>query len=247
MRDGAGGGEATLGAAGTAAEAVEIMAFGAHPDDVEIGAGGSLLKAVRSGYRIGIVDLSQGEAAANGTASERQKEAQAAAAGLGAKFRVNLGLPDGKIGVEKDISPLVRLLRQYRPRIVLAPWPEDTHPDHRAAAELLRQALFWAKSPGYLPEIPPHAVARSFGYFINGGREPRLVVDVSEHHREKLAVVKLHRSQFCLEAGRVNTRLNGEFLAEVASRERYYGSLVGVEYAEGFWVEGPVPLSQLLS
>ena len=225
---------------------VEIVAFGAHPDDVEIGAGGSLLKAVESGFRVGLVDLSQGEAATNGTVAERQQEAQAAAADLEAAFRVNLGLPDGRIGESRDPAPLVRLLRLHRPRVVLAPWPGDPHPDHRAAADLLRQALFWAKAPGFLPDIPPHAVERSFGYFINGGREPTMTVDISEHFAAKMALIKRHRSQFCREATRVDTRLNGGFLTEVSARERYYGSLVGVEYAEGFCLEGPVPLSQLL-
>ena len=121
---------------------VDLLAFGPHPDDIEIGIGGVVAKAARSGRRVGLCDLTRGELGSNGTVDERLVEAAAAADLLGAEWRQNLEWPDGEIGGPDQIRSAVECLRRSRPATVLVPHWEDRHPDHVAASHLLTQAVF---------------------------------------------------------------------------------------------------------
>src|SRR5688572_28276887 len=113
------------------AEQVDVIFFGAHPDDVELSAGGTIVKLVRDGLRVGMVDLTRGEMGTRGTPQTRKREAANAAKALGAAFREQLDFQDGNLqsGREQELQ-LIEVLRRWRPRLVVAPWPDDRHPDH---------------------------------------------------------------------------------------------------------------------
>lgn len=225
---------------------VDIMAFGAHPDDVECGAGGLILKEIQMGYRVGLVDLTRGELATNGTPEERAREADQAAAVMGLSWRENLGLPDGCIDVnEKSLALVIRLLRKVRPKLVLAPFYEDRHPDHEHASQLVTQACFFAGLRKMHPDLAPHRPSAVIYYFLSKAAEPTFLVDVTSVYQQKKQAVLSHQSQF----GSVHvhtTYLNsgpGKFTDLVESRDRYFGSLAGVMFAEGFAVAAPLLVS----
>ena len=124
---------------------VDLLFFGAHPDDVELAAGGMVARAVRDGLRVGMIDLTRGEMGTRGTAATRQREARAAAKILGAKFREQLDFGDGNLrtGREEELE-LIELLRRTRPKLVFAPYPDDRHPDHTRTGSLVTEASFYA-------------------------------------------------------------------------------------------------------
>lgn len=223
---------------------LDILAVGAHPDDVEIGAAGSLLKAAKAGMRVGIVDLTQAELSSNGTVQRRREEADAAARLLGLSLRSNLGLPDRGLEAAREVAHrlLVDLIRQTRPKVVLAPYWQDRHPDHETASRLVREAAFSAgvhkfqgdhKLPAYRPE-------RLYYYFINTMAQPSFVVDISDIYQEKMEILRCYQSQFMREEGSVTTPLNNGYLENVEARERLFGQQVGVARAEGF--VNPLPM-----
>ena len=125
---------------------VDLLAFGPHPDDLEIGLGGTLAKHAAKGYSVGLCDLTRGEMSSNGTPEERMQEAEEARQVLGAAWRENLGFPDRGIGTSPNhVHKVVELIRRFRPRVVALPFWEDRHPDHVASARMLREAVFNAK------------------------------------------------------------------------------------------------------
>ena len=174
---------------------VDILAFGPHPDDIEIGAGATIAKAVRQGQAVGLCDLTRGELGSNGTVEERLAEAGAAAETLGATWRENLGWPDGAIGGDDQLRAAVELLRRSRPATVLIPYWDDRHPDHVAASRLLASAVFKARlrrfgAPGeaWSPDWVCH-------YYINNAGTPSFVVDVSADYDSKRRALDCHRSR----------------------------------------------------
>ena len=165
----------------TTPEPVDLLAVGPHPDDIEIGMGATVAKHASLGFRVGLCDLTRGELGSNGTPEERVAEAEAAAALLGAVWRVNLGLPDGAL---TDIAPHVRaivdLVRRARPAAIAVPFADDRHPDHRRAADLLASAVFKAGLRRYAAPGDPWRAQWVCAYFINDSAPPSFVVDVSD-------------------------------------------------------------------
>ncbi|MBO8162971.1 MAG: bacillithiol biosynthesis deacetylase BshB1 [Brevibacillus sp.] len=229
---------------------LDILAFGAHPDDVEIGAAGTLILASRQGRRVGIADLTCAELSSNGTVERRQEEAAAASRLLGLKARFNLGLPDrGLQFVHKQAHDMiVELIRKTRPQIVLAPYWQDRHPDHESVSRLVKEAVFTAGIGRYRTEalLPAHRPARLYYYFINSTAAPTFVVDISDVYIEKMEVLRCYKSQFEREEGSVSTPLNNGYLENVAAREQLFGQQVGVAHAEGFVSAVPLSLPSLL-
>ncbi len=224
----------------------DVMAVGAHPDDVELGCGGVLARLAAAGRRVGIVDLSAGEMASRGAVAQRREEAARAAGALGAVWRTCLQLPDGGLAAHDPTqqAAVVAVLRRATPRAVLAHHGDDPHPDHRQAAELVRRACFLAGVGRLFAELgPPWRPALVLAF--PGPRQlvsPHLVVDVTAFHATKRAAVAAHASQF--EAGREGaagvppTHLSsGYFLAAVEGRDRAAGNLIGCEFGEGFLAE----------
>ena len=165
---------------------VDILAFGPHPDDIEIGIGGTLAKHAALGHHVGLCDLTAGELGSNGTIDERLAEAERARVALGAAWRVNIRLPDVGIGHDRDhIRRVAGIIRQARPRVLAAPYWSDRHPDHVRASDLLTEAAFSAGLRRFTAEGEPWRPESVCYYFINDSASPSFVVDVSDHYETK--------------------------------------------------------------
>lgn len=222
---------------------VHLLAFGAHPDDVELGCGGVLAAFVAGGGKAAIVDLTAGESATLGAPAQRWQEALQAASCLGAQ-RYTLRLPDTKLDANsyQQRSQVVRILRELKPSFLFLPHPGDPHPDHREASFLVQAAAFLAGVGGYGKKL---GIAQRPGLLLAypGPRqalEPHLVVDVSHHYEEKRKALACYASQFT-SGGEVRTQLaSGFFLAAMEGRDRAFGNLVGCQFGEGLFFLGPV-------
>ena len=224
-------------------ESVEVLAFGAHPDDVEIGLGGCLAKHAAGGVKVGVCDLTRGELGSNGTPEVRAEEAAAAGAALGLAWRENLELPDGGLdGSPDQVRRVVEVVRRRRPRVVALPYWQDRHPDHVAASRLVARAVFDSGLRRIETGRPAWRVEWACHYFINDSAPPSFVVDVSAHYERKRAALACHRSQFLpADPEAVATRLTSpQFMQLVESRDAQFGALAGVAFAEGIVVREPV-------
>jgi bacillithiol biosynthesis deacetylase BshB1 len=218
---------------------VDLLAIFAHRDDAELNCGGTLAKATRSGHRVGILDLTQGEMGTRGSAEIRAAEAERASRVLGVSIRENLGLPDAGITNDQDTrTALVRAIRRLRPRVVIAPALEGRHPDHRITAQLVRDACFLggiAKFASGEERHRPLKVLHCLTYRQDFIR-PTFVVDISEVFDTKLQAIRCYASQFegATQAGEVYP--TGEPLEDVIRHTgAYYGSLIRRPYGEPFF------------
>jgi bacillithiol biosynthesis deacetylase BshB1 len=229
---------------------VDLLAFGPHPDDLEIGIGATLAKHAALGHRVGLCDLTRGEMGSNGTPEERLAEAEAAREVLGAVWRENLGLPDRAVGSSPDHARLAaELVRAARPRAVALPYWEDRHPDHVAASRMLVDAVFNARLRRFPMAGDAWRVERVYFYFINDAAPASFVVDVSSHYDAKRRALACFQSQFEAAGARsVTTRLTeATFMRLIESRDMQFGALANVRYAEGFVAREPVVLEHLLA
>ncbi|GIQ67585.1 bacillithiol biosynthesis deacetylase BshB1 [Xylanibacillus composti] len=230
-------------------QALDVLIFGAHPDDAEIGMGGTIRKLVEQGKRVGIVDLTRAEMSSNGTVEIRLQEAVEASAILGLAVRDNLELPDrGLTGAADQIAKLVRTIRFYKPQTVLAPYWEDRHPDHVQCSKLVQEAVFNAKLRRYMPEQAAWTANSLYFYFINDIAKPDFIVDVSAVYPAKLNALKAYRSQFTApseDADYVETPLNRGYVERVEARDKALGQSHSIGYAEGFVTRIPLVLDTL--
>ena len=221
---------------------VDLLAFGPHPDDIEIGMAGTLAKHASLGVRIGLCDLTRGEMGSNGTPEERVAEGEAAGRVLGVAWRVNLGLPDGGLSPAPDqITAIAELIRRARPSVIAVPYVADRHPDHGAAHHLLVRAVFNAGLRRFAAAGDPWQPSAVCSYFINDLAMPAFVVDVSAFYERKREALACYRSQFRADVpGAVPTRLTSPLFAQlVESRDAHFGAGTGVRWAEGFAVQQP--------
>ena len=228
---------------------IDLLVFGPHPDDLEIGLGGTIARHVAEGHVVGLCDLTEGEMSSNGTVAERRAEAAAAARVLGAAWRENLRWPDGDIAATPGaIRSAVDMIRRHRPRAIAIPYWDDRHPDHVAASQVLRLAAFKSRLRGYATDADPWSPDWICYYFINDSVTPSFVVDVSAHYENKREALACHRTQFQPEgASAVATRLSAPtFRQLIESRDAQFGALAGVAWAEGVVVREPVRRSGLL-
>ncbi|MCC3376495.1 bacillithiol biosynthesis deacetylase BshB1 [Cohnella sp. REN36] len=227
---------------------LDLLVFAAHPDDAEIGMGGTIVKAVRSGQRVGMIDLTYAEMSSNGDVETRQREAAEASETLGLAVRENLGLPDrGLAAVPEQLDKLVEAIRRHRPRVVFAPFGVDRHPDHVLCSRMAEEAVFNAKLRRYLPSLPAWSAEQLVFYFINDVHAPQLVVDISDVQERKMQALRAYRSQFepaGSQADWVATPLTQGYLENVAARDRLFGAPHKVAFAEGFIPKGPVKLER---
>lgn len=225
---------------------LDILIFGAHADDAEIGMGGSIAKHVKAGLRVGVCDLTEAEMSSNGTVELRRQEAAAASAVLGLSARTNLGLPDrGLSGGPDQVEAVVREIRRWRPRLVFAPYWIDRHPDHVACSQLVQEAVFNAKLRNYLPDMEAVGIQQLIFYYINDMDSPTAVVDVSLEHAVKMKALEAYASQFNLKATEdsVETPLTNGYLKRVEARDYLLGQSKGWTYAEGFAFRSPLGVS----
>lgn len=220
---------------------LDALAIFSHPDDAELSVAGTLLKLKSLGYRTGVIDMTRGEMGTRGTPELRAQEALSAAQVMKLDLRLNLEQPDGHVWLtEESRKATVRMIRSYRPRVLLTTHWDDPHPDHAHTCRIVREAARLAtmarydsdagqeaaKMPGIMHSIYSRLVAPSF------------IVDVSDFVDEKMRAIKAHASQFySTESKEPVTRISEEgFLEQIELRMRYYGSLIGVNAGEAFYV-----------
>lgn len=228
---------------------VDLLVFGPHPDDIEIGLGGTVARHVHLGVAVGLCDLTAGELGSNGTVEERIAEAEAAREVLGARWRVNLRWPDrGITGLPERLREVAALVRETRPRVVALPYWEDRHPDHGAASRVLTEAVFNSGLRRYDPDTTAWKPERICYYFINDSAPPSIVIDVSEYYETKRRALACHRTQFRPSGeGAVSTRLTSpRFQQLIESRDAQFGAVAGVQFAEGLLLKDPILLTTLL-
>lgn len=228
---------------------LDLLVFGPHPDDLEIGLGGTIARHTAAGMSVGLCDLTAGELGSNGTPEERLREGDAAARVLGALWRENLHWPDGGIdGRPEQIRSAVELIRTHQPKTIAIPFGDDRHPDHVAAHQVLTIA---AHRAGLRRFETGHAAWRAgwvCQYFINDAAAPSFVIDVSDFYQTKRDALACHKSQLApAGSGTVPTRLtHSTFRQLIESRDAQFGALIGAAFAEGIVVREPVERASLL-
>lgn len=224
---------------------VDILAFGAHPDDVEISCSGTLLKHISEGKTVGIIDLTQGELGTRGSAKLRLKEAKLAQQILGVSSRENLGMADGFFAINQENKlKIVEMVRKYRPQIVLANSINDRHPDHGRASQLVSEACFLAglsKVETMLNGIAQEAWRPNAIYHYIQDRyiQPDVVFDVTPFMEKKIESIKAYSSQFFdPKSDEPETPISrSDFFDFLRSRAKEVGRPIGAEYGEGFTAE----------
>ena len=218
---------------------VDILAIAAHPDDVELLCGGTLIKAARAGRKTAVVDLTAGEMGTRGDAKSRAAEADKAGKVLKLSARECLGMPDsGLVNTPEARERVARVIRKYRPRVIIAPALQGRHPDHRVAAELIRDACFVAGLGKVAPDVPKHRPLKIIHCvtFRQDFEKPTFVVDISAEFEQKLEAIRCFETQFAgnTQAGEVYP--NGEPLLDaIRHYSAYYGSLIRTRYGEPFF------------
>jgi bacillithiol biosynthesis deacetylase BshB1 len=218
---------------------VDVLAFGAHPDDLELAMGGTLIKLKALGYRVGMVDLTRGERGSRGTAETRKSEAEAAFKIIGADFRENLDLGDQELSdTPQRRRAVVECIRRHKPALVFTHYLYDRHPDHEGAARLVKHAMFLAGASNADAAGEPHTPKRLLHYFSHWMAEPNVFVDISEFYDRKIRAAKSYTTQF-YDPSSVEpaTHLSRpEFWDDLDARFRGFGTQIGVKYAEAFWM-----------
>ena len=231
-------------------EKVDILCITAHPDDVELCCGGTVIKHVQQGRSVGIVDITRGELGTRGSAALRKQEADAAMKILGATFRYQIGLPDGFFQVdEPSLIEVVKVIRKHQPSLVITNALWDRHPDHEQGSKLVNKAAFLAGlirietgQNAWRPDLVLNAIQ-------DRQMEPTLIVDISEQHEQKMQAIKAFASQFYdPDSNEPDSPISTKaFLELVEGRALEYGRLVGTRYGEGFVSQRPVGVDDLMS
>ena len=232
---------------------LDVLAFGVHPDDVELSCSGVLLVEKSNGKKTGIIDLTEGELGSRGTVETRYKEAEDAAKILGVDIRENLKLADGFFKNDEDHQrKVIRVIRKYKPEIVICNAPEDRHPDHGRSSKLVSDASFLSglikieTSENGISQEPwrPKYVLH---YIQDRYLQPDFVVDISAFFEKKLDAIKAYKTQFH------NPGIDGPetyistpgFLDSVIYRYKMFGKMIGVNYAEGFISDKTIGIKNL--
>jgi bacillithiol biosynthesis deacetylase BshB1 len=231
---------------------LDLLAIAAHPDDVELTCGGTLIKMVRKGHRVGILDLTEGEMGTRGSMEIRRKEAAAAARILGVAHRENLGLPDAHLEIRMDYKLAVaRRIRALRPHTVILPYWEGRHPDHYTAAQLAYEGCFLAG----LKRLDLQGEAfRPFKVLYSASDtrsvRPTFVVDITREFKRRNQAIMAYTSQFRPNARERRSKVHIP-LDRLAQRmhlvARFYGEMVGVEYAEPFVVKEVMQMEDVVA
>jgi bacillithiol biosynthesis deacetylase BshB1 len=224
---------------------LDALVIAPHPDDAELGMGGTILRLIRRGWSVGVLDLTSGEPTPMGSVPTRRRETAEANALIGNPWRHNLGLPN------RSLEPTLEhrrsraaVFRRVRPRLIFAPFWEDAHPDHTAATRLVEDARFWSKlSKSDIPGEPfhPSRILYYFSVHLKIVERPSFVVDISDQQEAKLAALRCYRSQL------VDNQPPGRpgVIDGVADRSRFWGHVAGVRHAEPFASREPIGLSGL--
>jgi bacillithiol biosynthesis deacetylase BshB1 len=228
---------------------VDVLAIAAHPDDVELTCGGTLASLKARGYRFGIVDLTRGEMGTRGTPEIRAAEARRAAEILGADFRDTLDLGDGGLRRDRDAElAVIDVIRRETPRLIFTPYPEDRHPDHRRAGQIVTDAAYYAGLRRIETKYPAHRPQQTLYFSTFEVHEPDFLVDVTPFIEIRRAAMRAFVSQFHdPRSTEPQTKLSQtSFLDALEARARHYGWMIGVEFAEGFRSRFPPRIDDLV-
>lgn len=226
---------------------LDSVAFGAHPDDVELFCGGTLVKLGQT-YKIGVISLTQGELGTRGSAEIRRQEFEAAATFLKLSTHKMLDIPDGDVAVNwENKLKIIREIRTYKPSFIFAPYWKDRHPDHENASNLVREAAFLSGLKKIETDQQAHRPYKVIYYPCWFEFQPSFIVDITKHHEQKMKSIQAYRSQFDHpdknKFGDEETYISRpEFLEEITTRDRYYGTSIGTTFAEPFLVREPLRL-----
>jgi N-acetylglucosamine malate deacetylase 1 len=234
---------------------LDVLAIGAHPDDIELSCGGTVIKLLKQGHSVGILELTEGELGTRGTREIRAQEAAEAARALGVTTRENVGLPDGNIeNTPENRSRVIRIIRKYRPDVLLFPFHTDRHPDHANAHVLCREAWFFAglekietsdegrKQEPFRP--------RTFYHFMQWFEfVPSFIVDVTAEYDQRMEAVRAFRSQFYDPASKERGTIlsTPEFMEMIRTRMEYYGDRIGKKYGEPFFSSSSMEVKDLFT
>lgn len=233
----------------TKSDSLDCLAFGPHPDDIELFCSGVLIKIKKQGFKTGIADLTRGELSTNGSQKQRREETENASRILGIDMRTNLEIEDGNISNSKENRlKIISVIRKWRPKIVLIPYFEDRHPDHENASKLLEQAIFYAGLKKIESEFDEFRPAGIVYYMMHTSFMPSFVVDISDEFDKKLESVKAYQSQFFLkQTGDSNTYINTpDFLTGVIHRAGYFGSQINVKFGEPFFLKKTLKIDNIV-
>jgi N-acetylglucosamine malate deacetylase 1 len=225
---------------------VDILAFGPHPDDVELFCGGTIAKLTSLGYTAVFVDMTNGEMATRGSAKDRKAEAEEAATILGLSGREKLNFPDGGLNSrsESQRHDVVERIRKYKPSMVIGPAAKDRHPDHPQGAQLVDEAVFLANVGGYKSKYERHKVKAHIHYPMWWHPKADFIVDVSETWSKRMDAVKAYKTQFYTPGidGPKTFLAGEEFIEWVEGRGAQFGAIIGVKRGEPFLLRVPVPV-----
>lgn len=218
------------------------LAFGAHPDDVEVGAGGLIYKWNSNNKPTGIIDLTQGESATNGTVIERQAEAEKSREILQAPLRLNLDIPDGNIEISREnVQNVADVIRTYKPEVILAPYSKDRHADHVDTHTLVMKAAFQAGLKKFKTDKAPHKIKSMFFYMLHYDFIPTVIVDISQEFKTKMSAVNVHESQFNNYDHSHDTYINnGSFLELLTAKHKVFGHVIGAQCGEAYTTHEPI-------
>ena len=229
---------------------LDVLIFGAHPDDAELSMGGTIAKLTSHGLKVGLIDLTKGELGTRGTSETRQKEAFHSAIALKIANRENLDIPDGEVTATKEnLMKVVLAIRKFKPKIIFAPYKNDRHPDHVHTSDLVKQAHFFSgllKIKTFDKEKlqPAYRPKKLFYYMQTYTFEPSFIVDISDTFDLKMKAVKAYATQFFdPKSKEPETFISSpEFLKFIESRAEFYGFKIGKKYGEPFYTEEEVEL-----
>lgn len=234
---------------------VDILAFGAHPDDVELSAAGTLIKHINMGFSVGIIDLTMGEMGTRGTTEIRALEAEQARKIIGAKFRENLKMSDSFIDLSKEsIYKVVKAIRTHQPKIILCNAVKDRHPEHGVASKLVSKACFISGLRKYESSLDgetqkPHVPQNVYHYIQDQWIDPDFIVDISEEMDQKIKAVKAFESQFYDPKSKEPTTpiSTKDFMDSILSKANLLGRSIGESFGEGFTTERPTGINNLFN
>jgi bacillithiol biosynthesis deacetylase BshB1 len=233
-----------------ALEPVDIIFFGAHPDDIELSCGGTIAKSVADGLRVGIIELTRGELGTRGTPKIRRREALNAMRILGARFREQLDFGDGNLRTSRDEElQIIEIVRTCKPKVVFTMWPDDRHPDHTRTGRIVTEASWYAGLRSLETGLPHHRPQVTIYYPQNYLVTPSFVVDVTKTWKTKQRAIAAFKSQFH------NPKSNEpptfiadkKFLEMIEARGRHFGALIGVEYGEAFMTKQPPKVDDVIA
>lgn len=233
---------------------LDILIFAAHPDDAELGMGGTISKLVSEGKSVGIIDFTEAELSSNGTVENRREETAEATKLLNINMRENLKIADGGVKVEDEIKKeVIKLLRKYKPQVVFAPYFNDRHPDHIGASKIVKEAFFFSglkkintmlngeQQQAFRPE-------KLYYYMQTYEFTPSFVVDISEHFETKMKSVRAYKSQFFNpnEDCELTFISDPKFIKMLEARARYFGFQIRKEFGEPFFSEEAIELKKII-